>query len=181
MAESSAAGPAVVTRAFAGVGRATLGRLTRLDLQGIAARLAALAEEHEDGPLLARAGGIVRWARLFARNFELTVYWLAAWAMAHVVLVLLGGIAYAHSGVPHRLAIPFDLLPGLMFLVSVVRLAVTTAQVRRVGFSTAAAPSGQPRLVNPPRPPLLLRLLEPTDLDLAVVMVVLVLVEFLAG
>jgi hypothetical protein len=170
----------VLTRAFAELGRLTLSRLIRLDMRGLAARVTALAEENADSPALARAGGLVRWASLFVRNLEMTLYWGATWAIAHVLMLIVGGIAWPRGMVPARLEIAVDFFGGLMFGLAVVRLAITTVQVRSLGSFAGPDPT-QPRLVNPPRGPLLLRLLEPTDVDLAVAALAVIVAELLAG
>lgn len=170
----------MLTRAFAEAGRLTLGRLTRLDVRGLAARITALAEEHADSPALARASGMVRWATLFVRNLEMTLYWGATWAVAHGVMLIVAGLTASHGQVPPRVEIAVDLSCGLMFGFAVMRLAITTAQVRSLG-SFAGPDPGEPRLVNPPRAPLLLRLLEPTDVDLAVAVLAVVVAELFAG
>ena len=165
---------------FTQLGRLTLSRLIRLDVRGLAARIAAVAEESAASPALARAGGLVRWATLFVRNLELTLYWGVAWALAHVLMLIGAGIAWPHAAVPSRLELAVDLFGGLMFGLSVVRLATTTAQVRSLGSLAGPDPS-EPRLVNPPTPTLLLRLLEPTDMDLALVALVVIVAELFAG
>ena len=179
VADTGRLGPTVLTRAFAEAGRLTLSRVIRLDLRRLAARVTALAEEHADSPAVARASGIMRWATLFVRNLEMTLYWGATWAIAHVVMLIVASFLWPHGPVPPRVEIPVDLLPGLMFGLALLRLAITTARVRQVG-SLAGPDPAQPRLVNPPKAPLLLRLLEPTDVDLALVAALVVLAELLA-
>ena len=173
-------GPALLTRAFAAGGRRTLSRLIGLDVPGMAARVTAVAEESAVSPAFARASGLVRWATLFVRNLELTLYWGVTWALGHVLMLVVGGLAWPHGAVPARIELAVDLCGGLMFGLCVVRLAVTTARVRSLGSLARPDPS-EPRLVNPPRAPLLLRLLEPTDVDLALVALVVIVAELLAA
>ena len=178
-ADAGGLGPTVLTRAFAEVGRVTLSRLVRVDLRRLVARASALAEEHAESPALARASGLVRWVSLFARNLEMTLYWGAAWGVAHLLMVIVASLLSAHGAVPPRVEIAVDLFLGLLFGVAVLRLAVTTARVRQLSALARPDP-GQPRLVNPPKRPPLLRLLEPTDLDLALALGLVLLAEFLA-
>jgi len=172
-------GPTVLTRAFAEAGRLTLSRLVHVDLRRVVARVSALAEEHAESPALARASGLVRWVSLFARNLEMTLYWGAAWAIAHLLMVIVASLLFVHGVIPSRVEIAVDLFLGLLFGLAVLRLAVTTARVRQLG-SFARPGAGQPRLVNPPRRPPFLRLLEPTDLDIALALAMVLLAELLA-
>jgi hypothetical protein len=172
--------PVGLTLAVIGVGRGTLSRLIHIDLRAMAARIAALAGETTANPTMARASGMVRWAGLFVRNFELTLYWGIAWALAHVVVLILGEAFWSHTGTPARLAIPLEALPGTMFVISIVRLATSMARVRQIHALTPPRDPAAPRLVNPPAPAPLLRLLEPTDLDLLAPLLVVVLLEVIA-
>lgn len=179
MAERGGLGPTPLTRAFAEAGRLTLGRLLHLDLRGLVARVTALADEHADSPAVVRASGLVRWASLFVRNLEMTLYWGALWAILHILALVVAGAVTPHGGIPSRAAIVVDLFPGLMFGVALVRLAVTTTRVRRIGSLRRPDPA-EPRLVNPPPRPLLWRLLEPTDLDLLLALLTVGVAELLA-
>ncbi|MFN2465283.1 MAG: hypothetical protein ABR598_03350 [Candidatus Dormibacteria bacterium] len=78
----------------------------------MATRIADLSEAHSEDPALARAAGVVRWAGLFVRNFELTLYWGVGWALAHLVVLLLGELVFARRGTPTRLAIPLEVIPA---------------------------------------------------------------------
>ena len=178
-ADARGLGPSVLTRAFAAAGRVTLSRLVHVDLRRLVARVSALAEEHAESPTMARASGLVRWVSLFARNLEMTLYWAAAWGVAHLLMVIIASLLGPHGAVPPRVEIAVDLFLGLLFGVAVLRLAVTTARVRQLGAFARPDPR-QPRLVNPPRRPPFLRLLEPTDLDLALALGLVLLAEFLA-
>jgi hypothetical protein len=158
-------------------GRGTLGRLIHVDLRAMAARIADLTADPGEGLASGRAAGLVRWAGLFVRNFELTLYWGLAWAVAHVAVLLLAEAFWSHAGVPARVSLPLEVIPGAMFVISVVRLATCMARVRQIHAMTPPAQPGLPRLVNPPRPAPLLRLLEPTDLDLLVPLALAVAAE----
>ncbi|GAC1334959.1 MAG: hypothetical protein NVSMB17_17280 [Candidatus Dormibacteria bacterium] len=179
MADARPLGPTRLTRAFAEAGRLSLGRLFHFDLRGLAARAADLRAQHGDSPALGRATGLVRWAGLLVRNLELTLYWGALWALLHLLVAIGGSLAWPHGGTPLRLWRAVDYFPALLFVGSVLRLALTTARVRQLSSSPGADPT-LPRLVNPAPGPLLPRLLQPSDLDLAAAAVVTVAAVMLA-
>ncbi|HEY8739893.1 MAG TPA: hypothetical protein VIN56_04820 [Candidatus Dormibacteraeota bacterium] len=117
---------------------------------------------------------------LFTRNFEMTLYWGLLWACTHLLVVVLGGeVLWAHRAVPAAVVIPAEVLPGGLFLVSITRLVVAMARVRRMDiFAGAPAP---PALgpAGPPRGWLLVRLLQPTDVDVAVLVLLVAVLEVL--
>ncbi|MDQ6747788.1 MAG: hypothetical protein M3010_06780 [Candidatus Dormibacteraeota bacterium] len=174
------AAPTVLTDAVIGAGRGTLSRLIHIDLRAMAARIAAIAGGDPDAPVPGVAAGLVRWAALFVRNFELTLYWGVAWALAHIGVLVLGEAFWPHTGTPTRVSLPFDVIPGGMFLVSILRLATCMARVRQIHALTPPNRPGAPRLVNPTPIPWRLRLLWPTDLDLLGPLVVVAVLEVVA-
>mgnify|MGYP003701407371 CR=1 FL=1 len=174
----SGGGPLTAAVTFAG--RTALSRLLHVNLHRFVERVSQAVAQNVGATSHVVARGAVRWVSLFVRNFEMTLYWLVIWAASHLLVVVLGGDLLGHAGVPRSLVLAAEAIPGGMFAISVARLVVAMARVRQVdvfagGRSPRTLTSG-----DPPRGWLLLRLLEPTDIDILVVVAVVVILE-LAG
>lgn len=171
----SGGGPLTAAVTFAG--RTALSRLFHVNLHRVVERVSQAVAENvgESSHVVAR--GAVRWVSLFVRNLEMTLYWMVIWAASHLLVAVLGGDLLGHAGVPRSLVLPAEAIPGAMFAMSIARLVVAMARVRQVdvfagGSSPRTLTSG-----DPPRGWLLLRLLEPTDIDILVVVALVVILE----
>ena len=174
----SARGP--VTEGVTLSGRTLLSRVFHVNLHRVVDRVSQAVVDNvgESSHVVARAA--VRWVSLFVRNFEMTLYWGLAWALAHVLLVVVGGDILGQGRPPLALALAADGLPGVMFGISIARLVVAMTRVRQVDVFGGAPSSRALTAGERPRGWLLLRLLEPTDLDIVVVVVALVIVGLLS-
>ena len=171
----SGGGPLTAAVVFAG--RAALSRVFHVNLHRAVERVSQAVANNvgESSHVVARAA--VRWVSLFVRNFEMTFYWAVLWALSHLLLVILGGDIMGHGGLPASVVLAAEVLPGGMFALSIARLVVAMARVRQVDVfagtsSLRTLPSG-----DPPRGWLLVRLLEPSDFDILLVVTVVVLLE----
>ena len=173
----SGGGPLTATVTFAG--RTALSRVLHVNLHRVVERVSQAVANNvgESSHVVARAA--VRWVSLFVRNFEMTFYWAVLWAVSHLLLVVLGGDIAGHGGLPRSVVIPAEVLPGGMFAISIARLVVAMARVRQVDVFAGGAGPRALSSGDPSRGWLLVRLLEPTDLDLLVVVLVAALLVFL--
>lgn len=174
----SGGGPLTATVTFAG--RAALSRVLHVNLHRVVERVSQAVANNvgESSHVVARAA--VRWVSLFVRNFEMTFYWAVLWALSHLLLVVLGGDIIGHAGLPRSVVIPAEVIPGGMFAISVARLVVAMARVRQVDVFAGGAGPRSLTSGDPPRGWLLVRLLEPTDVDVVLVVAVVLLLEVLA-
>ena len=161
-------------------GRTLLSRVFHVNLHRVVEQVSGAVTSNvgESSHVVARAA--VRWVSLFVRNFELTLYWGVIWAVAHVLLVVLGGDILGARHVPAAVALMADVFPGGMFAISIARLVVAITRVRQVDVfagapAARALPSG-----DPPRGWLLIRLLQPTDVDVLVVLAITLVVGVVA-
>ncbi|MGI8608806.1 MAG: hypothetical protein ACR2MY_06205 [Candidatus Dormibacteria bacterium] len=176
---SRGGGPVTASVTFAG--RAAFSRVLHVDLHRAAQRVSLTAARNvgDTSHVVARAA--VRWLGLFVRNLELALYWGIAWVLLHLLLALLGADILGHYRLPSSLVLALEAVPGMMFAISAARLVVATARVRQVDVF-AGAPN--PRALTSgeaPRGWLLVRLLQPTDLDVLLVVVAAAALGWLAA
>lgn len=167
---STARGP--VTEGVTRGGRTLLSRVFHVNLHRVVEQVSRAAANNvgEDSHLVARAA--VRWVSLFVRNFEMTLYWGIIWAVAHLVVVLLGADILGAGRVPAAVMVAADVLPGGMFAISAARLVVAVTRARQVDVFAGAPSKRALTSGGPPRGWLLVRLLQPTDIDVVVVLAV---------
>ena len=165
----------MTTMTFAG--RSALSRVLHVNLHRVAERVSQAVSNNvgESSHVVARAA--VRWVSLFVRNLEMTFYWAVLWALSHLVLVVLGGDLIGHGGLPAAAVLPAEVIPGALFALSIARLVVAITRVRQVDVFAGGSSARTLTAGDPPRGWLLLRLLEPTDIDILVVVALVVILE----
>jgi hypothetical protein len=169
-----------VTTAITMGGRTLLSRVFHVNLHRVVEQVSGAVASNvgDDSHVVARAA--VRWVSLFVRNFEMTLYWGATWAVIHVLVLLLSGDILSPARVPAALALMADLFPGGMFAISIARLVVAITRVRQVDVFAGAPAARMLPSGDPPRGWLLIRLLQPTDIDVLVVLALTLIVGVLA-
>ena len=160
-------------------GRTVLSRVFHVDLHRMVERVSRAATENVGANSHVVARAALRWVTLFVRNFEMTIYWGITWAAAHLLIVVLGAEVLGAGHVPQLVVLAAKMLPGGMFAISIARLVITMARVRQVDVFAGARADLALTSGGPPRGWLLVRLLQPTDIDVALVLTVTVVAGFL--
>ena len=171
----SGGGPLTATMTFAG--RTALSRVLHVNLHRVAERVSEAVANNVGASSHVVARAAVRWVSLFVRNLEMTFYWAVLWALSHLFLVVLGGDIVGHGGLPASVVLPAEVIPGAMFALSIARLVVAMARVRQVDVFAGGSSARTLTSGDPPRGWLLVRLLEPTDIDILVVVALVVILE----